>query len=187
VNEDNLKRKRRLEELQLSIRAICSTLVSGFSVDNAIGVMKAELGELEQHKRAGQGPSEAFERAVDNSGAIVATCELCDRTHFVSQGDFEDGELEELREKARLAPDKYIEDGRYDMLDIGYLDGKQVVLGCPCAKVANYEAWIWSHRYIISKYLKLRADELEMDAKLAREVATNADAVVKAELRPLVV
>lgn len=170
----NEKKKRVIEELRLSIRAACSTLISVFSVDDAIAVVK-----VEKHKRDGIGPSEEFESALVSLGSIRATCELCKREHFVSEGDFEDGELDELREKARMEPEKYIEEGRYDMLDVGYIDGKQVVLGCDCKLLSNYESWIWANRYTIAKYLKKRAENMALDSKFANEVAADAELVTR--------
>lgn len=73
--------------------------------------------------------------------------------------------------------EKYIEHNDYDTIDWGYIAGKQIVYGCPCNSARRYEQWIWSHRYIIAKYLRLMAEEAELDAKLAREVADEASKI----------
>lgn len=171
------KTKRAIDEQRFAIRAVAGNILSSQGVDAAIRVLRDELRELLEAKGSSDPVSEAFESAVCASGTIVATCELCDRTYFVSDGDFDHGELEDLRKKAVAKPKKYIEESRYDMIDVGWIDGKQVVLGCDCAKIVRYEKWIWNHRYLIAKYLKLRAGEMTQDAKLAEEIAEQASAV----------
>ncbi|HLC77530.1 MAG TPA: hypothetical protein VJH92_00205 [Candidatus Nanoarchaeia archaeon] len=79
-------------------------------------------------------PSREFMQAVLHAGSISVDCELCDRTHFVNDekaGDFEEGELERLRENYRQNPDKYVSHNGPEMISYGYLAGKQVVDGCP--------------------------------------------------------
>lgn len=71
--------------------------------------------------------SEDFWDTIIHSGSIVSTCEFCGKTHYSTEEEnsFEEGELEELREKAKKEPDKYIEHS--DMVRWGTLNGKQAV------------------------------------------------------------
>lgn len=169
-------RLKRIQEERLGIRAICSTLVAAFGVDAAIGALKDEHRELLQMKSELEHPivSEDFERALSDTSTICGTCEFCGRTYFVSYGDYDHGELENLREKAKKEPKKYIEECRYDQIDIGYIDGKQAVMGCDCKKLAVYERWIWNHRWTIARYFELRAKEAELEARFAREISDKA-------------
>ncbi len=114
--------------------------------------------------------SEVFEDCVRSAGSLVITCELCGRTHFATmeEGTFDEGELEELRAKAKKEPNKYIEDPSYDSIVWGYVDGKQAVIGCPCNEMAKFEKLFWENRYLIARYLKKRS---ELHAKAAAENA----------------
>lgn len=105
-----------------------------------------------------QEPSEMMEDAFrDGVGTSDATCELCGRHVFGGDGTlgYEDGELESLRKKAEKEPDKYHEVS-CDGVSLGTIDGKQIVLGCPCNLLRRYEDWIWNHRCKIVKYIKAR-------------------------------
>jgi hypothetical protein len=123
---------------------------------------------------ASQPPSEKFWDSVIDSGSIVITCGFCDRTHFVSDGAYDEGELEELREKAEKYPDKYIENAMADSIRWGYIGGKQAVYECPCNEARKYEDFIWAHRHLIVKYLRGRTDaqlaEAKRDAKEIRKL-----------------
>ncbi len=105
-----------------------------------------------------------FWDAVCRAGTITVECGFCGRTHFVSNGDYDDGELERLREQAEAAPDKFIEHTECDYISCGQLDGVTAVHGCPCDKAARYERFIWEHRSLIVDYLKRRAAELARGA-----------------------
>jgi hypothetical protein len=124
-------------------------------------------------------PSEMFWNALTGGGSMVVTCEHCGRTFFGTyhEGWYDEGELEELREKARQFPERYIEDVAYDSYSHGHVDGKTLVYGCPCNAGRRYEDWIWNHRYLIASYLKERAADAAVDAKLAAAVAESAGAV----------
>lgn len=55
-------------------------------------------------------PSPEFEQAFCHGGSIVVEC-ACGRTHFCDNeraGDFEEGELESLREKMHKNPDRVL-------------------------------------------------------------------------------
>jgi len=107
-------------------------------------------------------PSEDFVAVVATGGGIVADCELCGRTLFEDDelaGDWEDGELERLRERAEKDPDKCI--GFADQsVSTGYIGGKYVVTNCPCNGLRHYEDFIWSHRRLIADYIERRAKRI---------------------------
>lgn len=121
-------------------------------------------------------PSDEFMGAVCNAGSIVADCEFCGRTHFVDEhwGDFEEGEFENLMKKYEEDPDKYVFNNEYSSVSLGYLDGKQVVWGCPCNAGSRYEEFMWNHRYIFRDYIKAKAKKIaenaEMETGLAKDV-----------------
>jgi hypothetical protein len=173
---DKEKARRAVEEQRGMIRAVAGNILAATDAGTAIRVLTEELEELKNS--TGEPASDTFMEAVCNRGALCQIlCEFCKRTHFMgelSHGDYEEGELEDLRVKARKKPDKYIEHNDYDSISWGYINGKQIVWGCPCNSARQYEQWIWSHRYVISKYLRLRAQELETEAKFAKEVAEEA-------------
>jgi len=123
--------------------------------------------------------TEEFEGCVQHAGSLVITCELCGRTHFATmeEGRFDEGELEDLREKAKKEPDKYIEDPSYDSISWGRIDGKQAVIGCVCNGLAKYEEFIWRNRHVIARYLKEKSERLAKesanDAKAMKEIPEN--------------
>ena len=110
-------------------------------------------------------PSKEFTDAIRHAGSLVITCEFCGRTYFCTwgHGDYEKGELEELKKQAEEEPDKYIEVFDDDAASWGHIDGKQFVIGCPCNGARKYEDWILSHRYIIAEYFKYRAQRLKKE------------------------
>jgi len=137
-----------------------------------------------EEKKKIQPPSETFERVIQRAGSLVQTCELCKRVHFATaeEGVFEKGELADLRAKAKARPGAYIEDGSYDSVSWGTIDGQQAVIGCPCNGLRRYENFIWNNRFLIMEYLKQKAkDQLEEATRLAKDSAEAAEAVEKAE------
>ncbi len=118
--------------------------------------------------------SEHFNRAIISSSSISIDCPFCGRVHYASfnnEGNFEEGELEDLRKKAKKEPKKYIEHD-YSSIEWGYLDGKQYVVDCECNGARRYEDFIWNHRYLILNYLdrrnceiKEKADDLDIKIK----------------------
>jgi hypothetical protein len=171
--------RRAVDEQRGLIRAIAGNIVSATDAGTAIRILTEELEEL-KNTTGDEEASEEFMRAVCGRGALCdVDCEHCGRTHFVGTGygDYEDGELEGLRANAQKHPGKYIEHNDYDSIDWGYINGKQIVWGCPCNSARQFESWIWNHRYAIAKYLKLRAEGLQLDAKFAQEVAEDASKI----------
>jgi len=84
-------------------------------------------------------PTELFADMVCTGGGCVADCELCGRVHFDdcnSGYDWEDGELEGLRDKAEKDPAKYIRHTDTGVAS-GWIGGRQVVWGCQCNKLSQ--------------------------------------------------
>ncbi len=101
-------------------------------------------------------PSDEFVHAWSTSGSIVVTC-CCGRTHFASYNaaDFDEGELEGLKQKTQTDPEHYIEhtdDGYVTYLHIG----QGIVADCACGKAKQYEDFIWRWRERIIEYLTVR-------------------------------
>ena len=97
---------------------------------------------------------EAFRAGI---GGIRGTCQLCDRECFENDegaGDWEVGELERLRERAKI-DEKFV---AMDNVSLGRIDGKEFVMGCPClpANLGEYESFIWNHRKQIAEYIRSR-------------------------------
>jgi hypothetical protein len=115
--------------------------------------------------------TQTFWDVVCTAGSIVVDCGFCGRTHFVSNGDYDEGELERLRVSAKHHPDKFVERTECDYISCGQLDGITAVFGCPCDKAARYEKFIWNNRLMIADYLKRRA------AKEAREASDDLEAI----------
>jgi len=86
-------------------------------------------------------------------GSIVADCQ-CGITHFVSEGDYEEGELEKLREQAIANPKKFIENGTVDYIARREFNAGQWVIGCPCNWQDKYARFIWAEYEIIAEFLK---------------------------------
>ena len=119
--------------------------------------------------------TQTFWDVVCRAGTITVECGFCGRTHFVSDGDYDEGELEGLREQAKASPGKFVERHECDYISCGELDGVTAVYGCPCDKAARYERFIWENRLMIAGYLKRRT------AEEARKASRDAEAVAGIE------
>lgn len=105
-------------------------------------------------------PSEEFLTAFrEGTSGVVVRCDFCGRTYFATGdgGDFEKGELEDLRAKAEKEPDKYIEVDYFTERVL--VDRMYYAMGCKCNKVRRYEDWIWSNRRSILAYIKARMEK----------------------------
>lgn len=111
--------------------------------------------------------SDNFWDCIIDSGSIVIECEICHRTHFVSEDCeyYEEGEFEELFEKRSKEPDKYVLHNNIDSIRWGIFNGLQVVDGCCEEQIAKYEKFIIDHRFMIVSYLNKRAKSLREEAK----------------------
>lgn len=95
------------------------------------------------------------------TGSIRGTCEWCGREFFEDNrhaGDWDEGELEKLRERAAI-DDKIV---AMDTVSFGHIDGKQFVMGCPClaSNIGKYEGFVWNHRKQIAEYIQKRVKTL---------------------------
>jgi hypothetical protein len=121
----------------------------------------------------------AWWMAFESGGALVVQC-LCGRTNFAggSEVDYEEGELELLREKARLRPDAYIEDPESDSIGVAEVGHGQVIAwGCPCGCAEKFEDLLEGSREQIAKYYELKLQAAETAVKLierAREKSAAA-------------
>jgi hypothetical protein len=91
----------------------------------------------------------------------TAHCEACGRTYFVTSdghGDYEEGELEELYEKAKKQPHKYIEVPDYSSVATMYMPGpskrKEVVVGCECDPTKPLSDFIEEYASQLTCYLQ---------------------------------
>jgi hypothetical protein len=103
-----------------------------------------------------------------SGGGIVRSCERHGGTWFNGEdhGGYEEGELEELREKAKTHPDKYHELDR-DAHDTTVL-GKEYIWTCAGCRDEFYrlQEFLWRHRHTIATYLNAR---LKREAKEAAQ------------------
>ena len=121
--------------------------------------------------------------AICRGGTYCATyCEWCARTHYKDNGtglgDYEEGELEELRKNSKEKPDEYIANYEADAISYGDFCGKQIVWGCSCNEksLQPYVDHYWGHARILSEFLKSRTKE---EANTARVRATMLEAIGK--------
>jgi hypothetical protein len=113
-------------------------------------------------------PSDEFKNAFDDhvSGS-VRTCE-CGITYFdgFNRWDWEEGELEDYRKKAKKEPEKYVEidcaAGCYQ------IDGREYVWDCPCNGGFKYQSFLLRHATRILAFLDAHAKRLEEEAKELR-------------------
>ena len=124
--------------------------------------------------------SDTFAYAFVTGGGCVCEC-VCGRVHYdwVNFYDWEDGELEGLKEKSAAHPDDYI--GHDYTVETSDLDGRFYVVGCPCNGLYQYERFILNYSSRISKFLSARAKEIEREAEAAALAAQLAGEIVTAE------
>lgn len=119
--------------------------------------------------------SDEFDRALTWTGSIRAVCS-CGRTTFASGSQalgYEDGELEELQQRATDDPDRYREDPSSDGIGIAHLGGREYVWECPCGQLPTIEAFLWGNRKAIVDYYKRRASS---EKKAADSFAASLEA-----------
>jgi len=125
--------------------------------------------------------AEIFRNAFGGSGSIRATCD-CGREHFEPEGDFDDGELEELERRAKEQPDRFVCQDRVSLVNVG---GKQFVMDCPCKGYMPYARFIWGHRHAIMDYLKQRMEQDYELALVAREKVLDLIKTAEATEKPV--
>lgn len=119
------------------------------------------------------------ERAFSTGGSCcTAHCEACGRTYFVTSeghGDYEEGELERLRERAAQ------DDGVIEVPDFSYVadmhhpfTGNQVVVGCLCDPTKGLAEFLETWADEICKYLEeYQRDKGKRAAQAARRAIAN--------------
>lgn len=128
---------------------------------------------------------------IDRSFARGGTCcdiycEACGRTYFVTSaghGDYEEGEIEALREKAQREPDKYIEVPDYSSVSAMHWNGKEVVIGCLCDPTRSLATFIEKHAEQLTEYLRLYWKD--MHEKAASELKRADDALAALGWNPM--
>lgn len=110
--------------------------------------------------------SDNFQIAFTQGGSYCsASCEYCDRTYFCDRsvaGDYNEGEYEQLCEKAKAEPDKYIEVSY--AVDYGHFD-KQYIVGCKCNTLRRYENFLIANRERILHYFKRVLEQKQTEVK----------------------
>lgn len=100
-----------------------------------------------------------FDRAFCCTATCCSiTCGACGRSYFVTSsghGDYEPGELDELRSKAKAEPDKYIEVPDYSSVAFVQFGDEHIVIGCICDPTKRYSEWIEGNASAITEYLRL--------------------------------
>lgn len=188
------KPKPSVDELAARIDQMLHRLRLDSSFSATLQLMRKAVVTLEREARDGvkqriegesdgagmpAGTNEMFQSALVNTDSNVATCDFCGTTYFGTWSggrDYEEGELEELREFARDPKKKYVEWGDCDSVSQGTLDGQQFVYACPCNASLPYERFIWNHRYVIAAYLKKRAEEEKSSAEVIGRLAEQVQA-----------
>jgi hypothetical protein len=105
--------------------------------------------------------SELFENTFNSGiGSFSYKC-ACGRVHFDAFNNYDEEcrkELEELLEKEKLYPNKYIlHDCSIGTIEI---DGKEIVMGCDCGIAYKYEQFIINHKRQLAEYLNKYAKQL---------------------------
>ena len=107
-------------------------------------------------------PTELFEDIFHSgSSGCIRTCD-CGRTYFDEYDttvDWAEGELEDLQEKAKDNPEKFIP-GDFSIPTLS-IAGREFVLGCLCNESQKYEDFINNHDRQIAKYLNKKAEDLK--------------------------
>jgi hypothetical protein len=127
-------------------------------------------------------------REVFSDGSVCGSmdCEFCNR-HYVILGTIEDpAKVEEMRQLFKTEPDKWIEADEW--IETARIDGRTLVVGCPCNILGRYEQFVWRYRQEILAYLGARcADRLEsceVDMKAVRESQALLSAYRDAKHKP---
>lgn len=110
--------------------------------------------------------SDEFYRSFMGGGALISEQCSCGRTHFcnpqISQGDFEDGEYDNLLKLQKEDPENYIE-SEYGSVSYFYIGNEIVVYDCPCGKDISYEKFFWNYRYSIMEFYKNKLEKIERE------------------------
>jgi hypothetical protein len=117
-----------------------------------------------------------FARAFSRGATLCsAECQACRRIHFVScrgHGDYEPGELEALKLRREKEPDKYVEWDTFDSIGLVNIEGKQLVVGCPCDPTKRLTTWIEHWADELTDYLRYYYED---QRKMAQAAVENGD------------
>lgn len=108
-------------------------------------------------------------------GSIVSDC-ACGRTNFIDSedaGDWDEGELERLRELHREKPDQYVIDHGNDYVSISRVG---LIWNCPCGQSKRYEDMLTLYQSEILSYYKKRKEKLVREAADITEDLSKASA-----------
>ena len=108
--------------------------------------------------------SKLFGDVFDSRGGGQIRVCACGITYFSldEPQNWEEGELEELKEKEKISPDKYVSfDGTVWTLNVG---GEEIVWGCSCDTASKYEQFLTTDGPRIAEYLNKRAEALRQHA-----------------------
>lgn len=93
-------------------------------------------------------PTALFAKHFVRSSCLCSVECGCGRVHFVTargHGDYNEGELDRLKELAEAKPDKYIACENFDHIDVVYLSGDCTVVDCPCDRAVRVAAFLFNH------------------------------------------
>lgn len=123
-----------------------------------------------------------IDRAFSFGGSCcTAYCEACERTYFVTssgRGDYEEGELDRLRERAEIDPNAWVE-----VPDFGYVStmrlpttGKTVVVGCLCDPTKQFSDFLEGYAEEFTTYLQeywkaVRSEAASQEQRAAEALA----------------
>jgi len=68
-------------------------------------------------------------------------------------------------------PHKYIYNEGNSFISLGYIGEKQVVIGCPCNLISEYEQLFWSSRNIIKKYFLAKAEKKDGNCRKRKRIS----------------
>ena len=119
---------------------------------------------------------DAFGDCFQAGGSNRIQCGACGRIHFDStrQGDWEEGEVEELTAAVEKDPDRYT-------AHVGFVhwvmyDGVVLVSDCPCGQVEKTATALWNMRRPIAEFLKratmIQKREADADAASIGQLET---------------
>jgi hypothetical protein len=96
-------------------------------------------------------------------GSPVVTCH-CGIVVYCDSEHYNEGEFEGLEAQSKLFPGGFHFQG-YDSVGHRQIAGKTYVEGCPCKALEKLEAFLWSERDSISRYIydRARAEAHELD------------------------
>ena len=111
-------------------------------------------------------PGAIFQSVAEKSsgaGCLTVTCS-CGITHFCSEGDYEEGELEALQVKAELDRKRYIEQD-FDAISVRRYAGSEWVVGCPCNWEHRVGRQLLADQRMIMEFYRMYRNELLAEAK----------------------